>query len=98
MKTIRFDRPLPLLVDAEGFIYDLRLELDESIRQWRVAAFRFDEGFVGWVTYGRNSFPELQQALVDGIEIADDQPFADVIVSELVNEGRATFLETATAA
>jgi hypothetical protein len=93
MKAIRFERPLPLLVEVEEFIYDLRVEFDEGAQQWRVATFRFGLGFGGWLTLGKDSIFDFQQALSDGIELAYDQPATISVASELVAEGRASVVE-----
>ena len=94
MKMIRLDRPPPLLVGVGTDIFDLRVEFDATSQLWRVAAFRFGNGFAEWVTTGKPSRAELVEAIATGIEI---MPAVQVrfMVSQLVAQGRAESVETA---
>jgi hypothetical protein len=91
---LRLKCQLPTIVQVGGCVYQLQMRFLPSTETWHVAVRHLGDGFVAFLTGGRVSPHDLEDALSDGIELFPD-PVANRIVAELVHQDCAEYIAAA---
>jgi hypothetical protein len=91
---IKFNRPLPLVVSVPDSVYEIWIDYGESTHAWHVAVGRLGDREKRTITVGKSTREELELALRRGVEL-DQDPAAQTVASELVQQKRAEFVTAA---
>ena len=92
---LRLKCGLPTIVQGASCVYELQRRFLPSTETWHVAARDLGDGFVAFLTSGRASPVDLDAALADGIELLPPEPQRSKIVSELVHQAHAEYIQVA---
>src|ERR1041384_7385472 len=94
--TIKFNRPLPLVVSVPHNVYEIWIDYREATHAWHVAVGRLGDRARHSITVGKPTRQELEQALSREVALMAD-PEAQTVATELVEQRRAEFVKVAAA-